>query len=60
VAARAALVMVAAWLCLTPPLLLVFSQQASLFGVPILYLAVFVAWVVLVVLGASASRGLRG
>ena len=39
-------------LLLTPPLLIVFNQATRLFGVPALYLYLFVVWAVLVALVA--------
>ena len=39
-------------LLLTPPLLIVFNQATRLFGVPVLYLYLFVVWAVLVALVA--------
>jgi hypothetical protein len=41
-----------ALLLLNPPLLLLFGGDATLFGLPLLYLYVFVAW--LLVIGAVA------
>ena len=39
-------------LLLTPPLLIVFNQPTRLFGVPLLYLYLFVVWAVLIALVA--------
>ena len=41
-------------LLLTPPLLVVFNQATRLFGVPILYLYLFVVWAALITLVALA------
>ncbi len=41
-------------LLLTPPLLLVFNQATRVFGVPALYLYLFVVWAVLITLVALA------
>ena len=41
-------------LLLSPPLLIVFNQATSLFGVPALYLYVFVVWAALIALVALA------
>ena len=41
-------------LLLTPPLLIVFNQATRLFGVPLLYLYLFVVWAVLIALVALA------
>ena len=41
-------------LLLTPPLLMVFNQPTRLFGVPLLYLYLFVVWAVLIALVALA------
>ena len=41
-------------LLLTPPLLLVFNQPTRVFGVPALYLYLFVVWAVLITLVALA------
>jgi len=49
----AALFMLGA-LLLTPPLLLVFNQATRVFGVPALYLYLFVVWAVLIALAALA------
>lgn len=44
----------------TPPLLVVFNVERLWFGMPLLYLYVFVAWAGLIVLmGISAARGAR-
>ena len=45
---------VLAVLLLTPPLLIVFNQATRLFGVPMLYLYLFVVWTVLIALVALA------
>jgi hypothetical protein len=42
-----------------PPVLLVFDRPTMLLGIPILYLYLFIAWAVLIVLGALAVRGLN-
>ena len=41
-------------LLLTPPLLIVFNQPTRVFGVPALYLYLFVVWAVLIALVALA------
>jgi Ca2+/Na+ antiporter len=41
-------------LLLTPPLLIIFNQPTRLFGVPLLYLYLFVVWAVLIALVALA------
>ena len=41
-------------LLLAPPLLIVFNQATRLFGVPALYLYLFVVWAVLIALAALA------
>lgn len=42
----------------TPPLLMVFNVELLWFGIPALYLYVFLAWAGLIVLmGISAARG---
>jgi hypothetical protein len=42
----------------TPPLLTVFSRDGTGFGIPALYLYVFAAWALLILLmGLSAARG---
>ncbi len=51
-------------LAFSPPLLFIFSAERSILGVPLLYLYLFVAWFVLIVLvGVLAGRvrlGTRG
>lgn len=51
-------------LAFSPPLLFIFSAERSILGVPLLYLYLFVAWFVLIVLvGMLAGRvrlGSRG
>ena len=44
-------------LAFSPPLLLIFSAEGSILGVPLLYLYLFAAWFVLIVLiGVLAGR----
>jgi hypothetical protein len=47
-------------LLLTPPLLIVFNQPTRLFGVPLLYLYLFVIWAVLIALVALAVERRNG
>ena len=55
----------AAGLAFNYPLLFLFSQQGLLFGIPVFYLYLFLAWALLIVLGAfvmerrSRSEGSR-
>ncbi len=44
---------------LNPPLLSVFSNDGTLFGLPVLYLYLFVAWAALVILMAINAEGRR-
>ena len=46
-------------IALNPPLLSVFSTSGSLFGLPVLYVYLFIAWAALVVLMALNAEGRR-
>jgi hypothetical protein len=41
---------------LLPPFLLVFNHPVGVLGIPVLYLYLFLAWGLLIVLGAAVSR----
>jgi hypothetical protein len=43
-------------LAFSPPLLSIFSARALVLGIPVLYLYLFAAWAVLIVLLARISR----
>ncbi len=45
-------------LLLLPPVLLIFNVPARAVGVPVLYLYVFIAWALLIVLAAATSSSL--
>lgn len=42
-------------LLLTPPVLLIFNKPGRIFGIPALYLYLFVVWAVLIALAALAA-----
>jgi hypothetical protein len=44
---------------LLPPFLLVFNHPGRVLGIPVLYLYLFLAWGLLIVLGATVSRHIR-
>ena len=47
-------------LVFNPPLLSIFSVETTLFGLPLLYLYLFSAWIVLIgLLALNAERGAR-
>lgn len=43
-------------LLLTPPVLLIFNKPGHLFGIPMLYLYLFMVWAVLIALAALAAE----
>lgn len=55
---RALAIPIAAFVALTPPILWAFGQGSVVFGVPLLYLYVFLAWLLAILAGAWAARRL--
>jgi hypothetical protein len=45
---------------LLPPFLLVFNRPEPVLGIPLFYLYLFLAWALLIGLGAAAARRLGG
>jgi hypothetical protein len=43
----------------SPPLLVIFNVEAALFGIPLLYVYLFVAWAVLIALIAWATPAIE-
>jgi hypothetical protein len=46
-------------LLLNPPFLLVFNHPIRVLGIPILYLYLFLAWIVLIAVAAAVARGIH-
>ena len=46
-------------LAFSPPLLSIFSVDAMIFGIPVLYVYLFVAWGALIALAVIVAKGLR-
>ncbi len=44
---------------LLPPFFLIFDRPVRLLGIPLLYLYLFLAWALLIALGAMAARRIR-
>jgi hypothetical protein len=42
-----------------PPFFLIFDRPIRLLGIPLLYLYLFIAWALLIALGAMAARRIR-
>ena len=55
---RALAIPIAAFVALTPPILWAFAQGAVVFGVPLLYVYVFLVWLLAILAGAWAARRL--
>jgi hypothetical protein len=55
---RALALPIAAFVALTPPILWAFSQGAFVFGVPLLYLYIFLVWLLAILAGARTARRL--
>lgn len=56
---RAVALPAAAFVLLTPPILHVFGRDATVLGIPVLFLYAFTVWAVLIALGRALSRSLR-
>lgn len=55
---RALAIPVAAFVALTPPIVVAFGQGGVVFGAPLLYIYVFLVWLLAIVAGAWAARRL--
>lgn len=55
---RALALPIAAFVALTPPILWAFGQGAAAFGVPLLYIYIFLVWLLAILAGARVARQL--
>lgn len=56
---RAFILPVFGFLILTPPLLLLFNNASTVFGIPVLYLYAFFAWAILIFAGKLLANKLH-